>query len=186
MRQRAVVVVSLSLFLMACGTTQVQTGQVQTASAEKDPIKTVRIDHSAEIKKEFDYCRAQALDMDSSAKLQGSAAQYHTAARLFAGCVRRFSEYHEQIPAESMMVLQALAILDFLKAGDLQQARDQLHLMQSAFPHYDLYLENGDSFVDSMIILLDIPAREVTVSGLRNVNPALTAEQRRLRYWLQH
>ena len=142
--------------------------------------------HLDQIRADFSQCREQAYDMDASARAQQSAAQYQTAAGLFQRCVENFSDYHQIVAAEDMLVLQALSVLDYLKAGNVESAREQLHVLRRAFPHHDLYLADGSSFVDSMALLLESSSDISTRTQLLNTNRTLAKEFKRREYWLQH
>lgn len=139
-----------------------------------------------DLQAEFTRCRDQAMAMDASARQQQSAAQYHRAAALFERCVGSYSRFGNAISADDMMQLQALSILDYLKAGDVELAKTQLQVMRSAFPHHDLYLEDGSSFVDTMSLLLESENPQQTQRRLLNTNKTVAAEYRRRQYWLQH
>mgnify|MGYP000911623192 CR=1 FL=1 len=143
-------------------------------------------DPSEHIRAEFSQCRAQALKMDASAREHQSVAQYHTAANLFGRCVERYSTYTTVVSADEMLEIQALSILGFIKAGDLQSAEEQLQLMRDAFPEHDLYFSDGSSFVDSIYLLLDTAPTASNDRRLLNVNPIVSAERQRRDYWLQY
>ena len=157
------------------------------AGCSTQPVVPPPTDHHGDqIRADFSQCREQAYDMDASARQQQSAAQYQTAAGLFQRCVETFSGYHQIIAAEDMLILQALSVLDYLKAGNVESAREQLSLMRRAFPHHDLYLADGSSFVDSMSLLLESSSDTSTHSQLLNTNRTLAMEFKRREYWLQH
>ncbi|MBA55691.1 MAG: hypothetical protein CMK89_14645 [Pseudomonadales bacterium] len=142
--------------------------------------------HLDQIRADFSQCREQAYDMDASAREQQSAAQYQTAAGLFQHCVETFSDHHQVVAAEDMLVLQAMSVMDYLKAGNVESAREQLKLLRMAFPHHDLYLSDGSSFVDSMLLLLEFSSEESRRHQLLNTNRTLAMEFKRREYWLQH
>ena len=142
--------------------------------------------HLDQVRVDFEHCREQAFAMDASARQQQSAAQYQTAADLFKHCVETFSPYHQVMAAEDMLVLQAMSVLDFLKAGSVEAARNELKMMRVAFPHHDLYLADGSSFIDSMALLLETSSEPDQRQQLLNTNRTLAMEFKRREYWLQH
>lgn len=164
-----------------CASQKPHTETTRTETTNAEPTKPWQ-----PISKEFEQCRSEAMAMDSSAQRQQSTAQYHRAAVLFEHCVNTYSIYAEDIPADDMIELQALSVLGYIKAGELELASRQLQLMQSAFPHHDIYLQDGSSFIDSMTLLLTANITNQTQQRLLNTSKAVTSEFKRRQYWLHH
>lgn len=131
---------------------------------------------------EFNACKDEALAVDKRAREQQSPPQYQRAAELFEHCVTTYSRYENAIDADVVIQLQALSILDYLKAGDVKSARAQLHVFKNGFPNHDLYLSDGSSFVDTLSLLLE----QNNKAALLNTNAVVSSEWRRRRYWLHH
>lgn len=142
-------------------------------------------DHKQLVRNDFSQCQSEAMAMDRSAREQKSAAQYHRAAVLFEHCVKTFSNYPNVIPADEIMQLQALSILDYLKSGEIIKATNQLELMRTGFPNHDLYMADGSSFVDTITRLLTTDGSHSS-KVLLNTSKLVNSEYQRSQYWLTH
>jgi len=134
----------------------------------------------------FNSCKQDALALDASARKQQSSAQYLMAARTLNQCLLEVDSHRRDIPIEERMKMHALTVLNYLKGGDVVQARVQLTAFEMTYPNNDLYFGDYTSFVDSFRVLLNDSAARVTHGNLLNVNPILKSEHNRRRYWLTH
>jgi hypothetical protein len=148
------------------------------------PASTPLPDPSMDLYDEFEQCKAAAMQMDASARRRQSVAQYRTAAVLFERCVTVYSR--SAIAAEEMMYLQAMSVLDYVRAGAIDAAVLQLQVFRNAFPHHDLYLADGSSFLDTMQLLLTDATESHLPDRLLNATSKSIADAQRRRYWATH
>ncbi|ABK42710.1 hypothetical protein Mmc1_0183 [Magnetococcus marinus MC-1] len=132
----------------------------------------------------YRQCKQEALTMDREARSSGQAARYLASARLFEQCETRLPPGSADVATEERMRAYAVGILDYIKAGDLEQAHVNLDKFRRTFKDQDLYLKGGASFVDSMEILLRrTDPDQFPRYSLLNVDSTLKDEMRRLNHW---
>jgi len=134
--------------------------------------------------REYRECATQALQLDEQARLSKSAAKYIASANLISKCETEVGPEAADIAPEERMRLYGLSIQNYLKGGDIVQARGNLERFEEAFPNQDLYFSDGTSFIETMSALL---GREESTSfgkySMLNVNNELKSEMRRVNYW---
>jgi hypothetical protein len=110
-------------------------------------------------------------------------SQYLSLANTAQYCVGdiQFSPNHPDI--ETAMQFSALAVVNFVKAGDIQAASEALTQFRVKFPQQDLLFNDYTSFVDTATVL--VKQDEITPHQLTylNINPTLRAEVTRQRRW---
>jgi hypothetical protein len=171
------IILSVGLFLSACN--------MGTAEALRDGIG-YREARFAEISamREYRNCRDGALDLDTKAREEGSAARYLTSARLIEKCEAELGLTTAKVAQDERMHAYALSIQNFFKGGDVAQARQNLEKFKKGFPDKDLYFADGSSFIETMEVLLGLSDRSsIGQFSVANINQALKAELRRIRYW---
>ena len=135
----------------------------------------------------FASCKREGLALDSSAGQQQSPAQYLSAARTFDQCLVELDPYRGSVTEQERMQVHALTVIDYLKGGDVAQARVQLRAFELSYPGADLYFADYTSFVDTLRSLLGPTDEGTSVgAGELNINPALRAELNRNNYWQSH
>jgi hypothetical protein len=141
----------------------------------------------AEISASRDWhtCRDEAVALDRQAHDEASPARYLAAAKLIEKCESDIGpDAVTRIPADARMHAYALAAQDYLKGGDLPNARERLDRLKAAFPRADLYYANGASFIDTMEFLTGERDRTaVGALGVANVDEEFKSEIRRAQYW---
>ena len=82
------------------------------------------------------------------------------------------------------MRISALAIVNYFKGGDMEQARRSFEAFKSKYPQHDLYFADGSSFVASSEVILGRSEDWTfgTFAAL-NVNDDLKREVRRMHHW---
>ena len=171
------VVAGAALVLAACNP--------QTTAMQKEGIG-FRQARFAEISamREYRNCRDGALDLDTKAREEGSAARYLTSARLIEKCEAELGLTTAKVAQDERMHAYALSIQNFFKGGDVAQARQNLEKFKKGFPDKDLYFADGSSFIETMEVLLGLSDRSsIGQFSVANINQALKAELRRIRYW---
>lgn len=137
--------------------------------------------------REYRACTEQALQMDAQARATKSAAKYLASANLISKCEAEVGPEAADVAVEERMRTYGLSIQNYLKGGDIVQARTNLEQFEQAFPNQDLYFADGTSFVETMNALLG--HEEDTSFGkysLLNVNNDLKSEMRRVNYWKEN
>ena len=133
----------------------------------------------------FYQCRDEVVEMDRTAALNASLAQYLASANAINGCLAQIGPTHSFITQQQMMQLQALAVLNYLKGGDIENSRKTLETFKQAYQGRDLYFADNSSFIDTFDLLLNdkgLGAEQVNL----NVNKTLLAEFQRKQYWTSH
>ena len=170
--------VALALTAGAC--------QMNVAGNQSDGGIGFRQARFAEISamREYRSCRDDALALDSQARKEGSAARYLASARLLGRCESELGPEAVGVAVEERMQAYALSVQNYVKGGDVGQARKNLAQFQSAFAGQDLYYPDGSSFIETMEILLGLKDRTVIGEfSVANVSSTLKSELRRARYW---
>jgi hypothetical protein len=114
-------------------------------------------------------CRDEAIGLDHQAHDEASPARYPGGAK---------------VSPDERMRAYALGVQNYLKGGDVPQARETLERLKTAFPGTDFYYANGASFIDTMEFLTGVRDRAtVGVLGISNVDEGFKSELRRAQYW---
>lgn len=134
--------------------------------------------------KAFEACRDEGLTLDSQARSRASAGAFLNSARVLDGCNANLGSAASAVSKSERMRVQALASLNYFKAGDVEQARRSFEGFKAAYPDNDLYFADGSSFTETTEVLL---GRTDPISfgqfAALNVNKRLKSEMRRLNHW---
>jgi hypothetical protein len=134
----------------------------------------------------FDECHGGAMTRSRLAATESTAALYYSAATAMNNCLTDVTD-NDVLDSPMAMQAQALATMDFIKAGDLDAARATLAEFEHRYPDLDLYFADGSSYVESVRLLLgEYVQRDVAPGSLLNVGKKLKSELRRVDYWQQH
>lgn len=129
----------------------------------------------------FEECLASLADPLGNAN---NPATYHLGAKYALACLEEAPAMTNRIVQVSVMQVHALAIAQFLKAGDMHAATQQLRAFKSRFPNQDLLLEDGASFIHTVELAIGLVPKEQSASNsLLNASSALKSELRRQQYW---
>ena len=158
-----------------------------TMPTQEKPIQTDTVS-SADIsaRKQFVVCKADALALDSSAKQRQSPAQYLSSANTLNQCLLEVDGFTHVVPLDERMQVHALTVLNYLKGGDIKQAKLQLDAFELAYPNSDLLFSDYTSFIDSMRVVLSHQGSVLSRSSSLNINDALQSHVNRQRYWQTH
>ena len=174
---RLPVLVAAGLLLSACNMYSSQTakdgiGYREARFAEISAMRTYR------------DCRDEAVELDTKARSEGSAARYLASARLIEKCEAGLDSSTAKVAEDERLRAYALGVQNYVKGGDVAKARQNFEKLQKAFPGKDLHLADGSSFIDTMEVLLGLSDRSsLGQFSVANVNDDLKAELRRIRYW---
>ena len=134
----------------------------------------------------FERMNIQCIDQvhaQQAMPKHNALSQYLSLANTAQYCVGdiQFSPNHPDI--ETAMQFSALAVVNFVKAGDIQAASKALTQFRVKFPQQDLLFNDYTSFVDTATVL--VKQDEITPHQLTylNINPTLRAEITRQRRW---
>lgn len=134
--------------------------------------------------REYRSCVDDALKVAEQAKTSGQAGGYRASAKLLERCESSLGPEAETLAREERMRNYGLSIVNYVKAGDIQNAQANLETFKKSFDGHDLYLPNGASFVDTMTLLTvkrdDASPQEM---AMMNVSSTLRAEIQRVRFW---
>ena len=129
----------------------------------------------------FDECLASLAEPLANAN---NPATYHLGAKYALACLDTAPVMTNRIVQVSVMQVHALAIAQFLKAGDISAATQQLRAFKSRFPNQDLLLEGGASFIHTVELAIGLVPKEQSASNsLLNASSSLKSELRRQQYW---
>ncbi len=135
----------------------------------------------------FDRCFEAAAARSDKAVTGKSPALYHIAAKSMRDCVIDIHATAAFPRSDKAIHASALTIINYVKAGELEVASNQVRKFQSAYPRRDLYLADGTSFIESMQLLLgEVPGGAAERGSLVNASPQLKSELRRKDYWQSH
>jgi hypothetical protein len=134
--------------------------------------------------KAFETCRDEGLTLDSQARSRASAGAFLNSARVLDGCGANLGSAASAVPKPERMRVHALAVLNYFKGGDVEQARLSFESFNATYPDDDLYFGDGSSFTETTDVLL---GRTDPISfgrfAVLNVNDRVKSEMRRLNHW---
>jgi hypothetical protein len=129
-------------------------------------------------------CRDEAIGLDRQAHDEASPARYLASAKLLEKCEADVGPGGAKVSPDERMRAYALGVQNYLKGGDVPQARETLERLKTAFPGADFYYANGASFIDTMEFLTGVRDRTtVGALGISNVDEGFKSELRRAQYW---
>ncbi len=134
--------------------------------------------------KAFEACRDEGLTLDSQARSRASAGAFLNSARVLDSCGTNLGSAASAVSKSERMRVHALAVLNYFKGGDVEQARLSFEGFKATYPDDDLYFGDGSSFTETTEVLL---GRADPISfgqfAVLNVNDRVKSEMRRLNHW---
>ena len=127
-------------------------------------------------------CWAQVQQREQAVRTSNSPAQFMALAKQADRCVQDIRFYPEHPDNQLGMQLNALAVVNYVKSGELEMARDSLNEFTHRFAQQDLVFGDYTSFIDTATALLepDLSNRQL---AMLNINPTLRSELNRARQW---
>lgn len=176
---RVLTVLIATACMSACSSTVTQTSSL--------PISNTSYPISKDYYQRLENaCEQQAMDMDSFAQKSGQTAQYLASANAILRCVNGIPFPKGHPDSDKALRLMAVAVMNYVKGGDIDGAKVALRKTRSKFPDQDLYFADYSSFIDTATALLE----QQTLSGHQlaalNISSELRAEIKRHQYWLSH
>lgn len=137
--------------------------------------------------REWRDCRDEALALDEAARRDANPAQYRASAAMLERCETALGPGVAGLALEERMRAFALAVQNYLKAGDPARARRSLEAFKAGFADRDLYYADGTSFIETMTVLVEVAdGRAPRDLLLVNVGSRLRGEIRRMRQWARN
>jgi hypothetical protein len=129
-------------------------------------------------------CVDDALKVSDQAKASGQPGGYRTSAKILEKCESDLGPEANTLAQEERMRNYAVGIINYIKAGDIQDAQVNLETFKKSFDGHDLYMPNGASFIDT-VTLLTAKRDDATPQqmAMMNVSSDLRAEIQRVRFW---
>lgn len=168
-------VVLTLLALSACGA-------VSTPAVTQKPLtqNMKRIDLDC-----ITLVHAQQASMQNIKELRQntSSAQYMSLAQNAHSCIDgiQFTKQHPDV--KTAMQFNALAVVNYIKAGDMSLAVASLNQFKLNFPRQDLLFDDFTSFVDTATLLTKSESISQKHLAMLNINPQLRSEIERQRKW---
>jgi hypothetical protein len=131
-------------------------------------------------------CYSDVRERESKIGHSGSAAQQLALAKAATRCIENKSFFPQHPDSESAMQLSALAVVNYIKAGETQMAEKSLVGFRQQFPKQDLLFSDYTSFVDTALALLKYKTLSAHELQTLNINTGLRNELKRQQYWLQN
>jgi len=169
---------ALCLIASACTTMPSQKSQLESLN--------YRSDRYADMQKldQYTSCQAQGMALDQRAQSQADISSYLASARKLSECQSFLEGKTHLIDSKTQMHVRAISILNFIKGGDIAQARSEFETFQTEFNGKDLTFRDGTSFSQAVSMLI---FRTYSDSAFRletaNIRPQLKKELRRITYW---
>ncbi|NQV98387.1 MAG: hypothetical protein HQ483_01720 [Rhodospirillales bacterium] len=154
-----------------------------TGGAEGIGFRQARFEEISAMR-QYRECVDDAYKVAEDAARNQQAAGYRTSARIIEKCEADLGPEARNLAQEERMQAYAVGILNYIKAGDIQNAQANLDTFERTYGGYDLYLPSGASFIDTVSVLTgkstDTSASKM---AMLNLPPDLRAEMQRTRFW---
>jgi hypothetical protein len=131
-------------------------------------------------------CHAQVLQRENSVGAAADIGQQIALANAATRCIENKSFFPQHPDNQIAMQLNALALVNFIKAGESKLAEHSLAEFRTQFPQQDLLFADYTSFVDTAVALLKYNELSAHQLQVLNINTALRNELKRQNYWLKN
>ncbi|MFQ3249523.1 MAG: hypothetical protein ACI9O6_001331 [Glaciecola sp.] len=177
---RKVAIASTVLMLAACNITESNTNEMAAVPIAKAEIERISIDRLDS------NCYSQVVQRKNSIGSSADAAQQLALAKAATRCIENKSFYPQHPDSQNAMQLSALAVVNYIKAGETQLAEQSLTGFRKQFPKQDLLFADYTSFVDTAVALLKFQTLSAHELQTLNINSSLRTELKRQQYWLRN
>ena len=179
---RFLITVSLGMVLASCN--MAETIQL---SKSKNTVIENRIENinQANLTRNYNQCveDGRKLDNLASQNKANNKSLYHKSAQILIKCKNIIDSKDHFVSTENEMKNFALGIQNYIKAGNLNDARKNLKLFKNTFDK-DLMYPDGSSFVSNMELLVNYKETKGDLSlAMINANTKLKNELKRSWYW---
>jgi len=131
-------------------------------------------------------CHSKVLERENSVGDSSDIAQQIALANAASRCIENKSFFPQHPDNQMAMQLNALAVVNFIKAGETQLAEQSLAQFRKQFPQQDLLFADYTSFVDTAVALLQHSELSAHQLSVLNINKSLRLELKRNDYWLRN
>jgi hypothetical protein len=129
-------------------------------------------------------CVDDAMKVAEDARSKGQTAGYRRSARILENCEAELGPESTTLAQEERMRAYAVSILNYVKAGDIANAQENLELFKTSFEGYDLYLADGSSFIDTLtMITVGRDQSQPHLIAMMNISQDLRMEMQRVNFW---
>lgn len=138
--------------------------------------------------REYNSCVSDGLMFDSKASIskENSQSLYGKSANILSKCDEILGNYNITVNEELRMQNYALSIQNYLKAGNLKLASNNLNKFKNKFSK-DLIYSDGSSFIENMDTILDFSNEKNGLDvAIKNSNRKIKSELKRAWYWLKN
>lgn len=138
--------------------------------------------------REYNSCVSDGLMFDSKAAIskENSQSLYGKSANILSKCDEILGNYNITVNEELRMQNYALSIQNYLKAGNLKLASNNLNKFKNKFSK-DLIYSDGSSFIENMDTILDFSNEKNGLDvAIKNSNRKIKSELKRAWYWLKN
>ena len=171
------------LILSSCNmASTVNFSKQQSNAAIENKIATMR---QAKLSRDYKNCINDGRNLDNLAAkdMNNSLSLYHKSAQILVKCSNYLKKQIHFISKDVEMKNFALGIQNFVKSGDLVNARINFEIFKKEFDK-DLMFLDGSSFISNMELLLNYknPKDELNLAMI-NANNRLKTELKRAWHW---
>lgn len=173
----AITFLGFGLLLSGCNATGVDKQHRLTShNTVEAPSRTIadRLDR---------VCYTQVLARENSVGASADIAQQIALAKAATRCIENKSFYPKHPDNQIAMQLNALAVVNYIKAGETDLAKHSLASFRATFLQQDLLFADFTSFVDTAVALLEYDALSAHQLQTLNINKNLRNELKRQEYW---
>ncbi|MFC4699625.1 hypothetical protein ACFO4O_05580 [Glaciecola siphonariae] len=142
-----------------------------------------KVDNAYAIGQRIDTnCITQVTEREQAVQASNSPAQFMALANQATRCIENIRFFPSHPDKQLAMRFNALAVVNFVKSGDITAAKDSLAQFKRRFAQQDLVFDDYTSFIDTATALLepDLSSRQL---AMLNINPVLRGELTRARQW---
>ena len=176
------IIVSLGMSLASCN--MAETLQL---SKNKNTVIENRITsiNQASLTRDYQKCVEDGKKIDHLASLDmvNSKSLFYKSANILTKCEEMITNNNHLVSEENQMKNFALSIQNFLKSGNISQARLKLKVFKNKF-NKDLMYPDGSDFISNIEILVNYqePKKELNLAMV-NANKKIKNELKRAWYW---
>ena len=176
------IAISAALLLSGCTSTPQKTAvdNPQSRLSSNTAVETPSIERLD------NACHSAVIERENSVGDSVDVAQQIALANAALRCIENKSFYPKHPDNRMAMQLNALAVVNFIKAGETHMAEKSLAQFMKHFPQQDLLFADYTSFVDTAVALLKRSELSVHQLSVLNINKDLRYELKRNDYWLRN
>ncbi len=159
------------------------TGNPSTKPAEIAEYRQARFQEMTGLQN-YQDCRREALQLSDQARVQKSPGGYLTSAQVAEKCLVGVAAHEHVVPVDERLRLHSIAVLNYVRAGDIAAANTAFEKLKRAHPEKDLYFADGTSFIKTMEAFLKRTDKQSFGEFVAlNVNRDVKREMRRINHW---